>query len=384
MDILIPFKSGEPVEFTEPQVDGILKAMICGRADVTEYDTSLYATEDDLKNAVRSNVCSIAKDSFGHWPADSIIRSKTGQLLNSFLEEGFRKMGITATVEVTSFDLTDESQEIYNASEAGDILAPYKKDQPTLDDLTPETHGPVISISTSYSSHGMAMNSGSSGSESVIWKEDGTVLIERTNSSYEKETCEKYIAGSEAAAKLRAYVAESRIAEMAQIRSIPFPFAMTDYSSSSYMTFTFDDSDVSGEKCVTRRIDRSSFWQVQTKVISKIDELIKECVTTDECIENTIKETGNTNPVTGMGFMGLGMMGVSDPAPAAPAVPSAPSSPAAPSSPGSSWKCSCGKENFGKFCANCGTPKPSGKRKCPACGAENAGKFCSECGTPLQ
>ena len=40
MGILIPFKSGEPVEFTEPQVDGTLKAMICGRVDVTEYNAS--------------------------------------------------------------------------------------------------------------------------------------------------------------------------------------------------------------------------------------------------------------------------------------------------------------------------------------------------------
>ena len=278
MGIIVPFKSGEPVEFTEPQVDEKLKAMICGRVDVTEYDTSLYATEDDLKEAVRSNIIPIAKDSFEHWPVDSIIRSKTKDLLNSFFEEGFMKMGITSTVDVVSFALTDESQEIYNASEASDPFASLKKNQPTLDDLTPETHGPVVSIDTSYSSHGMAMNSGSSGRESVIWNDDGTVLIERTNSSYEKETCEKYIAGSEAAAKLRAYVAESRIAEMAQIKPIPFPYAMTDYSSSSYMTFTFDDSIVSGDKNVTRRIDRSSFWQVQSKVISKIDDLIKECI----------------------------------------------------------------------------------------------------------
>ena len=341
MSIIIPFKTDEPVEFTEPQVDGFLKAVICGRVNIFEYDTSLYATEDDLKKAVRSNISPIAKDSFEHWPTDSIIRSENRQLLNSFFEESFKEMGITATVDVTSFALTDESQEIYNASEASDILAPYKKDQPTLDDLTPETHGPVVSIVTSYSSHGMAMNSGSSGRESVIWKDDGTVLIERTNSSYEKETCEKHIAGSEAAAELRAYVAESRIAEMAQIKSIPFPFTMTDYSSSSYMTFTFDDSAVSGDKNVTRSIDRSSFWQVQSKVISKIDELIKECITMGECIENTTKETNNPNLITTMGFMG--MMGAGN-----------------------------------------STPKPLDKRKCPSCGAENEGKFCSECGTPLQ
>ncbi len=48
-----------------------------------------------------------------------------------------------------------------------------------------------------------------------------------------------------------------------------------------------------------------------------------------------------------------------------------------------SWKCSCGAENTGKFCANCGNPKPtvSGSWKC-SCGTENTGKFCAECGSP--
>lgn len=59
----------------------------------------------------------------------------------------------------------------------------------------------------------------------------------------------------------------------------------------------------------------------------------------------------------------------------------------APSEPTSeTWTCSCGKTgNTGKFCAECGTPKPvqqnNGSWKCPQCGAENAGKFCAECGT---
>ena len=44
------------------------------------------------------------------------------------------------------------------------------------------------------------------------------------------------------------------------------------------------------------------------------------------------------------------------------------------------WKCSCGNENSGKFCTNCGAAKAEGW-KC-ACGAVNEGKFCSECGSP--
>ena len=43
------------------------------------------------------------------------------------------------------------------------------------------------------------------------------------------------------------------------------------------------------------------------------------------------------------------------------------------------WKCSCGAENSGKFCPECGTPKPADGWKC-SCGSVNKGKFCSECG----
>ena len=51
----------------------------------------------------------------------------------------------------------------------------------------------------------------------------------------------------------------------------------------------------------------------------------------------------------------------------------APAQQAAPAADGS-WTCtSCGATNTGKFCTNCGSPKP----------AAPAGKFCSNCGTKL-
>ena len=46
------------------------------------------------------------------------------------------------------------------------------------------------------------------------------------------------------------------------------------------------------------------------------------------------------------------------------------------------WKCSCGKENTGNFCSECGSKKPVDNTWTCQCGTVNKGKFCMDCGTP--
>ncbi len=54
----------------------------------------------------------------------------------------------------------------------------------------------------------------------------------------------------------------------------------------------------------------------------------------------------------------------------------------APQGGADSWKCSCGANASGKFCPECGKPKPAagGFWTC-SCGTQNKGKFCSNCGS---
>lgn len=54
------------------------------------------------------------------------------------------------------------------------------------------------------------------------------------------------------------------------------------------------------------------------------------------------------------------------------------------------WVCTCGAENKGKFCPDCGKTKPAGipQYKCDKCGWEpddktRPPKFCPECGDPF-
>ena len=48
--------------------------------------------------------------------------------------------------------------------------------------------------------------------------------------------------------------------------------------------------------------------------------------------------------------------------------------------PKKTWTCVCGAENGGKFCVECGKPKPEENFWICSCGSKNKGKFCSECG----
>lgn len=98
-----------------------------------------------------------------------------------------------------------------------------------------------------------------------------------------------------------------------------------------------------------------------------------------------MQDAANNAAGAATGFMGLGMMNgmagdgtmqtlyqmqqnqaAAQPAPA-------------PQPAANGWTCSCSAVNTGKFCAECGSPKPAEGWTC-ACGTVSKGNFCPECG----
>ena len=107
-----------------------------------------------------------------------------------------------------------------------------------------------------------------------------------------------------------------------------------------------------------------------------------------EAQSQAMKDAAKNSAGAMTGFMGMGMAQQAGGANAAnlfamgqqqsaqqPAQPAPAAAPAA-----NTWKCDCGAENTGKFCIECGKPKPADGWACPKCGTVNKGRFCMECG----
>ena len=88
----------------------------------------------------------------------------------------------------------------------------------------------------------------------------------------------------------------------------------------------------------------------------------------------------NTSTGASMAFMGMNMAGAAGGLNAQELFRMGKESAPGQTAPASGWSCQCGAKATGKFCPECGRPKPAQDGWTCACGAVNKGKFCAECG----
>jgi membrane protease subunit (stomatin/prohibitin family) len=117
--------------------------------------------------------------------------------------------------------------------------------------------------------------------------------------------------------------------------------------------------------------------------------------TADGVVDAAGNSAGAMTGFMGMGMVGMGSQGgfgtaqnlynlgmqqraaqAQQPAPGTPVQQPAPAAPAQ-----DSWKCSCGATSTGRFCPECGAPKPADSESWTcSCGMVNKGRFCQNCG----
>lgn len=245
----------------------------------------------------------------------------------------------------------------------------------------------LVEFRYNRTTYGMAMGSGSSSADEVSWCRDGSVILTATYSGGGKNMRSEYRVTPEMAQKVRDFVEDNGIVQLAE-EKIELP-VMFDCFTSSMIVMHFDDSANGGSPYQSVVLDCGPAGMTFRTLENKVAELLKECRETGEYVGGEMME--NSGPGAGMGLMGF---------------PGMPAAPSAPEPPKVLWTCpECGKtENYMKFCIKCGTPKPepagtgsgpetqggaenAGEKPltwtCSACGyAENRGKFCSNCGQP--
>lgn len=158
--------------------------------------------------------------------------------------------------------------------------------------------------------------------------------------------------------------------------------------------------DEESQKIVTERSKMAS-------QVSYLKDAANQQAYMAKSVGEGISGAGNNPGGAAIGFMGMnmaqnmgaGVMGnymqnpqygnqqqYAQPQQQQPQQPQQPQQQAAPAQGG--WTCECGATNQGKFCSECGKPKPEApkKRFCTNCGAELSPttKFCPECGTKAE
>ena len=404
------FEITTPMKFRENGCDTEFEAVAHGAIYVNEYDESVYGAQNEAIAKLKEMAAGKVRECLEHWhegdkPLFYDGRDEVGRCLIVFLKEN----GVSGSARIDELKITDATNDAYQEL----IVKPYlefKKEKRRREiEAANVPHGPLRSFSYSLSSHGMMAGTSSGSTRSVDWKDDGTIIYSYSSYGSGRNVNTEYKIAPGIASKVVDLVAEEKIAALANME-IELP-AVFDNFTSSTISMVFDDSSLGGDSynhCTLNcGASGMSFGTIEKKVSALLDEIEKS----GECIKNEMTETpgmfGGMPGMIGMfgmmnnggaktGENGPGVLGVpgagvpcgSDlPVPDLPyeqpvqlmgLVPMDPNAGRETAPVDGLWTCSCGHKNSGKFCADCGSPKPDGW-VCK-CGEVNTGKFCMNCG----
>ena len=129
--------------------------------------------------------------------------------------------------------------------------------------------------------------------------------------------------------------------------------------------------------------DREYISSLQRAAVNRDPTMAAANITAAQA--QAMRDAANNSGGAAVGFMGMGMANAAGGMNAANLYTMGAQQAQAPVAAAGGWTCSCGAQNAGKFCSQCGQPKPEpapagDQWTCPTCGNANSGKFCPQCG----
>ena len=116
-EIVIRYGTPKPVIFRETMGTNIfdvdLAARSFGNIHVSGYDTEKYPDEEALGQAVRTGIMDMIEKCLGVMSEKSVMRSDPQRRLADLLGKELSEIGIEAKVEVLSFVLDEDSEQIF-------------------------------------------------------------------------------------------------------------------------------------------------------------------------------------------------------------------------------------------------------------------------------
>jgi len=223
-----------------------------------------------------------------------------------------------------------------------------------MDENAMEIKGQLLSLRYSTSSHGMMAGSGSYGSETIEWNQDGSIILTSSYTGGGRSVRTEYRVAPELAGKVREYVDQKGLAALSK-KDIPLPLVYDCFTS---VSIHMEYGDLNGKPWERQRynLECGAAGMTFGEIERTLSDLIKECREKGECIVNETKEQPNGSPIGMMGgFAPLGGMMT----PTQPQVAAEPAEKELPEPEPGCWTCKYCRfnKNSGRFCAECGAAK---------------------------